>query len=61
MNVETVKIIIAIKEIEQEAARIEMEANQMLNKAEGMVLAAKKMREEFDADISIYEDKMKKK
>lgn len=47
MNVETVNVIIAIQDIEKKAGKMRYEANQMLQKAEGMELAAKSLREEF--------------
>ncbi|HDY7669587.1 hypothetical protein [Vibrio parahaemolyticus] len=60
MNVETVNVIIAIQDIEKKAGKMRYEANQMLQKAEGMELAAKSLREEFKTAIEIYESRMKK-
>ncbi|EQM48671.1 hypothetical protein D051_0277 [Vibrio parahaemolyticus VPCR-2010] len=57
---ETVNIIIAIQDIEKKAGEMRYEANQMLQKAEGMELAAKSLREEFKTYIEIYESRMKK-
>ncbi|MCX8796443.1 hypothetical protein [Vibrio parahaemolyticus] len=60
MKVEPVKVIIAIQNIEKEAGMMRYEAQQMLQKAEGMELAAQSLREDFKTAIEIYESSMKK-
>ncbi|WP_273981569.1 hypothetical protein [Vibrio parahaemolyticus] len=59
MKVEPVKVIIAIQSIEKEAGMMRHEAQQMLQKAEGMELAAQSLREDFKIAIEIYENSMK--
>lgn len=57
MNVDVVKILIAIQELEKKAGKMRHEANQLMSKSEGFDEAAKDLREEFAVHIEFYEKK----
>ncbi len=60
MNIQTVNVLIAIQDIEKQASMMEYEANKMLQKAEGLRLAAESLKKDFSTEISIYENRISK-
>ena len=59
MDIETIDLILAIKEIENKAGIMKHEANMMNKKADGLLLAAEELRTTFNDNISIFENKRK--
>lgn len=58
-RIDVINLILAIKDIEQEAGKMKHEANQMMSKADGMFSAAASLKKEFELAISTYEKSRK--